>query len=122
MTRIDGAKAALGYPSFGEAKATADRLWRDTTVAGLALQAFPKLADGRTPDDVKVTPGFRAARSAYESAHQALRAFNEHYTVAFAAELRAERRARLKALAAATPSGAIPTCAGTAHAPPNAPT
>lgn len=44
--------------------------------ASEALQAFPKSANGLTPDDVKRSIAFKAASLKYERAHAALRKFN----------------------------------------------
>lgn len=44
--------------------------------AGKALKVFPKGPMGLTPDEVKVSPEFRAAKSAYDKAFEALRRFN----------------------------------------------
>jgi len=47
--------------------------------AGAALRAIPGIGSGRmglTPDHVKASPDYRAARAAYDRAFAALRRFN----------------------------------------------
>ena len=47
--------------------------WRE---AGKALKQFPKGPTGLTPDTVKLSPEYRAAKLRYDKAFAALRAFN----------------------------------------------
>ena len=50
--------------------------------ASEALRAIPGVGAGSmglTPDEVKVSPGYRAARRRYENAHAKLRAFNQWF-------------------------------------------
>lgn len=44
--------------------------------ASQAMQRFPRGAMGLTPDDVKASPEWRAAKARYERAFARLRAFN----------------------------------------------
>lgn len=55
-----------------------DNLWNEYRRAGAALNAFPKGHLGLTPDSVKATPEWKAAKQDYERAFSALRAFNAH--------------------------------------------
>lgn len=80
---------------FAAAKAHADVLMAEVKRTGDALEVFPKNGPmGLTPDHVRATPEFRAAKQAFDIAFANLRAFNAHFTKFYAAELRAERRAR----------------------------
>ena len=49
---------------------------------------------GMTPDSVKATPEWQAARKASDKAFNDLRAFNQHFIRMFRAEYAAERQAR----------------------------
>lgn len=65
--------------------------------AGLALRAVPGVgsgANGLTPDAVKFSPEYRAAKAAHEAALAELRRFNAWFAKAFKAEIAAERRTR----------------------------
>lgn len=59
-----------------EAAFTKEQLWDDCKAAGAALKAFPRGRMGLTPDAVKATPEWRAAKQAYDRAFAALRSFN----------------------------------------------
>lgn len=48
---------------------------------------------GLTPDHIKFSPEYRAAKTAYDAAHAQIRAFNNWFTKAFKDQIRAERRA-----------------------------
>lgn len=47
--------------------------------ASAALQVFPRGLFGLTPDDVKASPHYRAAKMAYNRAFAELRKFNTDY-------------------------------------------
>lgn len=49
---------------------------------------------GLTPERVRSTPEWQAAKRAYELAANRLRNFNEHFVKKYAKEIRADRRAR----------------------------
>lgn len=89
------------YPSkrsrqmtFAEAKATAAAIEAEISAAEVALRAFPVGPMGLTPDAVKVTPEFRAAKKAFDASFAKLRAFNAVFTKTFSRELREERLLR----------------------------
>ena len=44
--------------------------------ASADLKVFPRAANGLTPDAVKFSPEYRAAKSGFDRAFQALRKFN----------------------------------------------
>lgn len=78
----------------GYAAAKAARAQLDATVhrLGAVLQAFPKGPMGLTPDAVKATPEYMAAKTDYETAFNQLRDFNARFLKAFPKEIRADRR------------------------------
>ena len=47
--------------------------------ASVVLQQFPSGPMGLTPDDVKASPEFQAAKRAYAASFAALRAFNTRH-------------------------------------------
>ncbi len=60
-------------------RAAQETLESEVKAASLAMQAFPRKANGMTPDDVKFTPEFKTAKQNYNRAFQALRSFNAKY-------------------------------------------
>lgn len=80
--------------TFLEAKAEAARLDAEVKRTGEILRVFPRGPMGLTPDAVKATPEYKAAKTASEVAFAKLRAFNGWYTKTFKSELAAERRTR----------------------------
>lgn len=84
----------MTYSIAKAAQATLEAEWR---AAGKALQGYPRNAVGLTPDAVKFSPEYRAAKAAYDAAFARLRAFNITFTKTYAAELRAERHASRRA-------------------------
>ena len=79
---------------FDAAKARKAELEARSAAASAVLNAFPKGAMGLTPDAVKFSPEFRAAKRAFDTAFEAERRFNRWFLKEFASEVRAERRAR----------------------------
>lgn len=89
---------------YRNAKARQAQLEQAVKAAELALSAIPGVGCGPfglTPDKVKVTPEYQAAKAAFDSAFARLRDFNASFVRTFARELRDERRARREALASA---------------------
>ena len=80
--------------AFEEAKTEQALLEAESDAAGAALKVFPKGPMGLTPDVVRATPEYRAAKARSDKAFQRLRDFNGVFTKRFAKELRAERDAR----------------------------
>lgn len=80
--------------TFEEAKAEQAKLYADVKRCSDALKPFPRMANGLTPDNVKSSPEYREACSAYAVAFHRLRSFNEGFSRQFAKEIRAYRRAR----------------------------
>lgn len=81
----NGATPITEILTLATQQARLETAWR---AAGDALKGFPKGAMGLTPDSVKASPEWQAAKRAYESAFAALRAFNGAHT----AELRAAHK------------------------------
>lgn len=54
-------------------------LYRQMDVASAALKVFPRAANGLTPDAVKFSPEYRAAKAEFDRAFAAVRAFNGRY-------------------------------------------
>ncbi|QDJ96225.1 hypothetical protein Xoosp13_38 [Xanthomonas phage Xoo-sp13] len=61
------------------------------------LQKFPKGPMGLTPDHVKATPEFKFAKYVFDLAFKKLREFNGEFNRKFKAEIKADRRALVKA-------------------------
>lgn len=80
--------------TYAEAKAVRDAIDAEGREAGKVLNAFPKGAMNLTPDAVKATPEWKAAKARSDALFQKLRTFNTWFVKAFAAEIRAERRSR----------------------------
>ena len=80
--------------TFNEAKQLKSQI--ETEIAGLSakLAGFPTGAMGLTPDAVKFSPEFRAAKSAFDAAFARLRQFNAFYLKAFRKEVKADRAQR----------------------------
>jgi hypothetical protein len=82
----------LDYTSAAE---TAVRLEAEYKAAGRALGALSGGGlMGMTPDSVRATPEWKAAKVARDAAFAALRAFNEVYTRRFKREIALARDAR----------------------------
>ncbi len=79
--------------TYQEAKDQANKLYTQVEVAGRALEVFPTGPLGLTPDAVKATQEYRAARAAYAAAFQTLQRWNRWYVKAYWQELAAERAA-----------------------------
>jgi hypothetical protein len=79
---------------FATALARQELLEQDLTSAGNALRAFPHHPNGLTPDAVRATPEWRAAKSRADRAFKALRDYNGVFLKRFARELRALRDER----------------------------
>lgn len=83
-----------------------DAMYRAST----ALNAIPGISsgpNGLTPDSVKASQEYRAARREFDCAFRALQSFNGRYLKAFKSELAQEQRARREAMALAS-QGARP--------------
>lgn len=88
--------------SWAEFRAERDRLMAENEAASRAWNALPGVSSGPmglTPDAVKASPAYRAARARYEASHAALRAFNRAHAASFTKETAREiverRAARL---------------------------
>lgn len=79
---------------YAAAKEIQSKLDARVTVASVALNAFPKQPNGLTPDAVKFSAPYRAAKTEFDVAFAALRSFNAKFSVAFRKQIREDRRAR----------------------------
>lgn len=79
---------------YQEAKALSDQIDGEVRAASAALRTFPKGAYGITPDAVKFSQEYRAAKTACDAAVARQRAYNAVYLKAFAKEIAADRAAR----------------------------
>lgn len=97
---VKGAKRKPGglgaIDAFEEAKAERARIEAEVRSAGSDLKAFPRGKMGLTPDAVKATTGYQAAKARYDKAFARLQAFNVAFTKKFAKELKAERARGLR--------------------------
>jgi hypothetical protein len=82
--------------AFEEAKAEEALVEREMSEAQAALNVFPRGPTGLTPDAVKATPEWRAAKARVDKAFARLRAFNAVFVKRFAKKLRAERAERTR--------------------------
>lgn len=82
---------------FKAAKAEAAVVEKEMSEAQAGIDAFPRGAMGLTPDAVRATPEWRAAKVRVDRAFARLRAFNTIFVKKFAKELRAERAERDRA-------------------------
>lgn len=87
-------------PGYPEALARRDALELAVSQCGSALKAFPRGAMGLTPDAIKSSPEFRAAKEAYNRAFAELRAFNADFVKRYAKDEAKRRASRRKAGAA----------------------
>ena len=83
---------------YQAAKTIADQLHATVKATGKALGSIEGVGTGSmglTPDSVKRSEEYKAARAAYDLAHHRARTFNATYVRTFKNEIRADRRARL---------------------------
>ena len=89
-------KPRAASSAFEEAKAEEALVEKEMSEAQAALDGFPRGPTGLTPDAVKETPEWQAAKALANKAFARLRAFNAVFVKRFAKELRAERAERTK--------------------------
>lgn len=82
--------------NYREARAHADVLDSAARAAGKLLDGFPKGPTGLTPDTVKASAEFKAAKAAFDAAFARQRAFNAWYVDAFKKDIAQDRAARRK--------------------------
>ena len=89
----EGVVAAGRAAAFNVSKQVHDKLNADWSDAHAKLKAVGSGsgAMGLTPDSVKASPEYRAAKSAADAAGQRARNFNGQHAKQFAPELKAER-------------------------------
>lgn len=74
-------------------KAKAEAARARSTAASAVLNLFPKGSMGLTPDEVKATPEWKAAKREFDNAFTSERAWNTFMVRYFSKEMRAEREA-----------------------------
>jgi hypothetical protein len=81
---------------YATAKAHSEKLYAESVAASRALEALsgPKGRMGLTPDSVKATSEWKAAKHASDAAFAALRKFNATFVRRFAKEIARDRRER----------------------------
>ena len=83
--------------TYSEAKKVRDSLEAVVKATGKAVEAFPREgAMNLVTEEVRLSPDYRAAKSAYNRAFFELQTFNRSFVRKFAKELRLERRNRFQ--------------------------
>jgi hypothetical protein len=90
----EGVENATRIAQFKAARQKQDQLEAESKRTGKIMDSFPKGPMNLTPDHVRATPEWQAAKSAADRAFQAFRNFNGMMVKAFPNELKAERLAR----------------------------
>lgn len=80
--------------TYTEAKAKCAEVETRVCAAGAALKAFPKGSMGLTPDAVKASPEYKAAKAEFDAAFFAQRQINRFINKHFKQERLADVRAR----------------------------
>lgn len=83
--------------TYEEAKTIKTALEAESKRLGKLLNDGPKGPMGLTPDHIKFSPEFQAAKRAYERTQGKIATFNRMFLKVFAKEYAAERRARYAA-------------------------
>ena len=81
-------------PAYHVAKSVKAGIEADVEKAGDALEKFPRGPTGLTPDHVKFSPEYRAAKSTFDTHFNRLRNFNKTFVKTFKKEITADRRQR----------------------------
>lgn len=84
--------------NFTEAKQKQDDLQNKVTELSEVLSNFPKGPMGLTPDDVKYSSEFKAAKQAFDKAFKDSQEYNKVFTKQFKKEIRAFYAEKRKAL------------------------
>lgn len=80
--------------TYEEAKRVVAAAEAENKAAGDVLDTFPKLANGLTPDSIRLSPEYKTAKARYNAAFAHLRRVNEWFVKNFKKEIRAERASR----------------------------
>jgi hypothetical protein len=83
--------------TFEQATILRDTFSRLSNEAALSLRSISGVGSGPmglTPDNVKFSPEYRAAKIAFDCAFRNLQAFNKRYVREYKTELRAQKRAK----------------------------
>ena len=89
-----GVVNAARTAQFKAARQKQDQLEAESTRTGKIMDSFPRGPMNLTPDSVRATSEWKAAKSASDRAFQAYRNFNGMMVKPFPNELKAERVAR----------------------------
>ena len=89
-----GVDDATRNAQFKAARQKQDQLEAESTRTGRVMDSFPKGPMNFTPDSVRATSEWKAARAASDRAFQEYRNFNGMMLKVFPNELKAERLAR----------------------------
>lgn len=92
--RANMAGTRVAASEYAEAKRVIDIITNESKAASAAMQTFPKLANGMTPDEVKFSPEFRTAKARFDSAFARERSANAWFYKTFKKEILADRAAR----------------------------
>lgn len=89
-----GKRITLIPDDFAAATAAGDAITKRLDTATAVLNKFPKGPMGLTPEHIRTTPEYQAAKRKADQLFAELRAFNGVYVKKFAKEMREERRKR----------------------------
>lgn len=89
-----GVDDATRLASFKAARQKQDQLEAESTRTGRVMDSFPKGPMNLTPDSVRASPEWKAAKAASDKAFQDYRNFNGMMVKAFPNELKVERDAK----------------------------
>lgn len=82
---------ALESLSYKQARLAYDQILEAVEVASNAMQQFPRLPNGLTPDEVRATVKYRESRAAFDLAMKRSRMFAKWFLKAFKKEEKARR-------------------------------
>lgn len=77
---------------YEQAKEQRDQLESRLATASAALNAFPRLPNGLTPDAIKTLPDYQVAKSQAAVAFRNLREFNQQFVRLFKHQIKLERK------------------------------
>lgn len=108
---VQQAAEAISQSPYEQYRARRTQLQDAASEASKALQQFPRMPDGRRSDEVKFSPEFRAAKTAYDQAVAQLGALNKQnkeFDKQYQRDYVRERDERRAAIIAAQPQPAAP--------------
>lgn len=87
-----GLKLHVHDSSYDIAKAAKVAIERKVDEASKALKAFPRMANGLTPDNVKASAEYRKAKTDYDRTFAEQRSFNTQFMRLFGKQYEVERK------------------------------